>query len=176
MSKSCVQILVILLAVTSSLSGCKKNPCKDMDCGPYGVCEKGSCICEEGYMLGVDSTCNQRISSLIEGVYRADVKGCNTGDYDLTIQGSNVFDNVLVLVNLGGYTCSSGDEIVVEATISSADQFKLEPATYCEQYKLSGTGTITDKAITIVYDVEYIGSEATGELVTESCKVTLDRS
>lgn len=169
------RIILIPLFIVGSLSGCKKNPCKEIDCGPYGACEKGVCLCEEGYTLASDSTCNQRISNLIQGLYRAKVKGCNTGNYDLTIQGSNVFDNVLVLVNLGGYTCSTGDEIVVEATISSPTQFTLEPATYCEQYKLNGTGTISDKKITISYDVEYVGSEATGELVTESCLVTLDR-
>ncbi len=170
-----LRLLLIPLFILGSLSGCNKNPCKDIDCGPYGTCEKGVCICEEGYMQDADGACNQRISKLIEGVYRARVKGCNTGNYDLTIQGSNVFDNVLVLVNLGGYTCSTGDELVVEATISSPTQFTLEPATYCEQYKLNGTGTISDKKITISYDVEYVGSEATGELVTESCQVSLDR-
>lgn len=175
MSSAHIRIALIPLFILGSLSGCKKNPCKDMDCGPYGACEKGVCICEEGYVIGPDGACDQRISNLIQGVYRARVKGCNTGDYDLTIQGSNVFENVLVIVNLGGYTCSTGDEIVVEATISSPTQFKLEPATYCEQYKLNGTGTISDKKITISYDVEYVGSEATGELVTESCQLTLDR-
>lgn len=169
------RILLILLFIVGSLSGCKKNLCKDIDCGPYGACEKGVCICEEGYMQDADGACNQRISKLIEGVYRARVKGCNTGNYALTIQGSNVFKNVLILANLGGYTCATGDEIVVEAIISSPTGFTLEPATYCEQYKLSGQGTITDKEITITYDVEYVGSEATGELITESCQVTLDR-
>ncbi len=175
MNTTYLRILLIPLFIVGSLSGCKKNPCKDLDCGPYGACEKGVCICEEGYTTGTDGSCDQRISKLIEGVYRTKVKGCKTGNYDLTIQGSNVFDNVLVLVNLGGYTCSTGDEIVVEATISSQNTFTLEPATYCEQYKLNGTGTITDKTITISYNVEYVGSEATGELVTESCQVTLDR-
>lgn len=175
MSRTYLRILLLPLVFCLSLVGCKENPCKDLDCGPHGVCEKGLCICEEGYTLAADSTCNQRISSLIQGVYQAKVKGCNTGNYALTIQGSNVFDDVLVLVNLGGYTCATGDELVVEAKISSPTQFKLEPATYCEQYKLSGTGTISDKKITISYDVEYVGSEATGELVTESCKVVLDR-
>lgn len=176
MSSLSNNLIIFSLLCLAALAGCKENPCKEVDCGPYGTCENGVCVCEEGYTLDSDSTCNQRLSSLIEGVYRANVTGCTTGDYDLTIQGSNVFDEVLVLVNLGGYTCSGGEQIVVEASISSSDQFVLESATYCDQYKLNGSGVITDEKIIITYDVEYIGSEATGELVTETCKVTLDRS
>ena len=126
-------------------------------------------------MLASDSTCNQKISALIEGEYQASVSGCNTGNYQIVLQASNVFDDVLILVNLGGYTCSNGDEIIVEGVITSPNSFLLEEARYCDQYQISGEGTISDNSITIQYEVEY-GSESTGELVQESCRVTLPRS
>ena len=126
-------------------------------------------------MLAADSSCNQKIAELIEGEYQANVTGCNTGSYELTIQSSNVFDDVLILVNLGGYTCDNGDDIIVEGLITSPETFVLEEARYCDQYQVSGNGTITETAIIIDYSVSY-GSESTGELVEESCKLTLSRS
>lgn len=171
LSPSVATMLLLMLLTVS----CGKNPCKDIDCGPHGSCEKGICECDKGYTLDGDSTCNQKISSLITGVYQPVVTGCNTGSYELVIQGSNVFDDVLILVNLGGYTCDNGDDIIVEGLITSPESFILEEARYCDQYQVSGSGTITETSIIIEYSVSY-GSESTGELVEETCKLTLPRA
>ncbi|MDP5172665.1 MAG: hypothetical protein NWR72_20650 [Bacteroidia bacterium] len=170
--RSCAYLFAIALLST----GCKQNPCKDKDCGAYGVCENGTCICEPGFTTDADGACNTRIAGLMKGTYDAKVSGCKTGNYKVTLLPSNVFDNILVIVNLGGYKCSNGDDVVVEAVIESPTTFKLEEARYCEQYNISGSGTISDREITIQYSVAYGGSEATGELVEETCSVKLKRS
>ena len=169
-------IILLMLPALAILSGCKEDPCKKVDCGLHGTCDSGKCQCEKGFVTVNGQPCSQKIARLVEGVYQTSVSGCSTGNYAITLQGSNVFNDILFLVNLGGYTCGAGEELVVEAKIDSPEAFTLEEAVYCEKYKLSGKGTITKDEIRIRYDVEYIGSESSGTLEKEQCLVVLERT
>jgi hypothetical protein len=55
-------IFFSLLALTIlHFAACKKLACKYSDCGPYGHCEYGVCICDAGYELDGGGRCTDTI-------------------------------------------------------------------------------------------------------------------
>ncbi len=154
---------------------CTDSPCKNKDCGNYGVCEEGVCMCNPGYTLDPNGSCNLRVAKMLEGHYRPTVTGCQTGSYNFSIQASNVFDDIIVLVNLGGYTCANEEDIVVQARIENESTFTLEPGPYCSKYRLTGGGKIEKNQILIDYEVEYLNRNTNSPRVSETCKLTLKR-
>jgi hypothetical protein len=85
----------------------------------------------------------------------------------VTLQASNIQDEILILVNLGNYTCNNGEPVVVEAEILSPTTFKLEPGPYCGKYTFSGEGSISDDEIRINFQAEYAGPG--GNQIVDQC-------
>ncbi len=44
-----VLFILMLLVIAMMNSACKIDPCKDIDCQNGGICDKGDCICQNGY-------------------------------------------------------------------------------------------------------------------------------
>ncbi len=165
----------MLLSFLLLFSGCTSKRCQEDACGLHGSCHDNQCVCDTGYAKDEAGSCSIKMASALEGVYETDVSGCQTGNYDLTIQGSQVFDDILLLINLGGYRCDNGEKLVVEAKITSAEEFILEPSRYCEKYQISGSGRVNNGRIQLTYRVQYAASEATGVAVEEECQVILKK-
>lgn len=166
-------IAISLLGGLLLLTGCKTNACKDVDCGTHGTCQEGACLCEPGFAQDAQGLCNTRVATEIAGVYEVDISGCNPGVHQVTVQPSGVFDENFLLVNLGGYTCPNGTPIVVEAALIDATNFDLLTGPYCGQYEFSGSGTVQNGSISLSFDVQYESPLGSGNMVNESCQVTL---
>lgn len=164
--------LFYLFILLIGLIACKTDEaCKNVACGPHGSCADGACQCEQGFELGADATCDVRTAERIARVYRGSSQGCNSGNHNVTLQASNIQDEILILVNLGNYSCDNGESIVVEAEILSPTTFKLEPGPYCGKYTFSGEGSISDSEIRIEFQAEYIGPG--GNQIVDRCVATL---
>lgn len=165
----------LLLAVMILQAGCTSRRCQKEACGSHGSCHDNECVCDPGYAKDEDGRCSIKLAAAWEGVYNTEVSGCQTGNYVVTLQGSQVFDDILLLINLGGYRCSNGEELVVEARVTSESEFSIEPSRYCERYQISGSGQVENNRIRLDYRVQYAASEATGTLVNEECQVILKK-
>jgi hypothetical protein len=166
---------LLLAGIMVLLCGCTSRRCQEDACGSHGSCHDNECLCNPGYGKDEAGKCSIRLAAAWEGVYNTDVSGCQTGNYVITLQSSQVFDDILLLINLGGYRCSNGEELVVEARVTSASKFTIEPSRYCEKYQISGSGQVENNRIRLDYRVEYAASEATGTSVEEQCQVILKK-
>lgn len=53
-------LFLMLLTIIFVTSACKKDPCKDLDCGTQGYCIDGSCACNSGWLFDSDGKCNEQ--------------------------------------------------------------------------------------------------------------------
>lgn len=163
---------VCLLLLGLSISACRTDEaCKDIACGPHGNCVEGVCQCDQGYEIGPDANCDVRTAERIARVYSGSTQGCTSGNHNVTLQASNISDEILILVNLGNYSCSNGESVVVEAEILSPTAFTLEPGPYCGKYTFSGEGSISDSEIRINFKAEYLGPG--GNQIVDECVAIL---
>ncbi|MEL6675094.1 MAG: hypothetical protein AAFR61_22995 [Bacteroidota bacterium] len=166
--------LVLLTGLMFSLQSCKSDAC-EVDCGDHGICAEEACQCEPGYELATDGSCNLRTAERLAGVYQAATTGCNTGAYSMSVQASNVDDEIMLLTNFGSYLCANGEPITMEVEITDSENFVLEPGPYCGQYNISGTGKISGNTLTITYIAEYESPLGSGTQVKDECVVTLTK-
>ena len=166
-----MRFIFLLSLFTFLLTSCTDEACRNVDYGDHGNCAEGACQCDQGFELGANATCDTRTAERIAGVYTANSQGCNTGNHNITLQASNIHDEILLLVNLGNYSCDNGEAITVEAEILSPTTFKLEPGPYCGKYTISGEGSISDNEITLNFQAEYVGPG--GIQIVDQCVSTL---
>jgi len=164
--------LFYLSLILLGLCACNTDEaCKNIACGSHGSCAEGACQCDPGYEIGPDATCDVRTVERIARVYSGSTQGCNSGNHNVTLQASNIQDEILILVNLGNYSCDNGESVVVEAEILSPTAFKLEPGPYCGKYTFSGEGSISDDEIRITFQAEYAG--ISGNQIVDQCVAIL---
>lgn len=62
--KKTLKTFLFTALVAVSLNSCT-DKCKDVDCGTYGSCDEGDCLCDEGYSKDEDGKCtvddNERV-------------------------------------------------------------------------------------------------------------------
>ena len=164
--------LAFLLLLSFSLFACRTDEaCKNVECGEHGNCAEGVCQCDQGFELGATVSCDVRTAERIARVYSGSSQGCNSGNHNVTLQASNIHDEILILVNLGNYVCDNEESVVVEAEILSPTTFKLEPGPYCGKYTFSGEGSISDNEITVNFQAEYLGPG--GNQIVDRCVAIL---
>ena len=95
------RLLLFATIITFSLTSCKPDACKDVNCLNDGICESGDCVCATGFE-GPNCATEQRQAFV--GIYSA-TETCNLGDftYDITITADSETKTEITLSNLGDF-------------------------------------------------------------------------
>lgn len=173
-SKLSIFAVTLIAALSMTITSCETDPCKDVECGSFGSCLEGDCICDVGYETDTDGTCGVRSADKFVSSF-ATAEDCSALDYTVNIAASSVQADKIILTNLGNYGCPSGD-IPVEALVNG-NTVTLEAGPYCPTtsfagYTFSGSGTISGDELIISYVVTY---ESGGDQITDTCVATLTR-
>lgn len=142
--KTSMKNLIYIFSIVSvSLFSCKKDPCKDIDCGSNGSCNDGNCICESGY-TGTNCELEERAAFI--GDFSV-TDACNVGTFDYQINISGNAEDVI-----GVSISNFGDlNLTVVATISGS------AITISEQtvngYIVSGSGNLVNDELSISYTI-----------------------
>ncbi len=143
------QFLSVVAIATVSFNSCTTDACKDVDCGLYGECVDGDCVCDTGYE-GVNCDTEEREKFL--GNFLANETG--VVDYASVVSTSSTGVNKIAISGFGGYACG-GSDIVVICTVNGMDLTVDSDQSFCSGQVVidSGSGSINaaGNVITITY-------------------------
>lgn len=94
-------LLYLVLTSCILFIGACTDPCDDVDCGPNGTCDDGTCLCDAAYS---GSACEIENRSFLYGTYVEQSFTCSSSTFvpigQLIIAGGNVLDPNEVSVTL----------------------------------------------------------------------------
>jgi hypothetical protein len=155
------QLLSVVAIATVSFNSCTTDACKDVDCGLYGECVDGDCVCDTGYE-GVN--CDTEMREKFAGNYLASEAACDVTDFASSIGNSSTGVNKIAITGFGGYECS-GSPIVVIATVNGMDVTVDPNQSFCSGLIVisSGSGSInaSGNVVSITYTSTVDGGTAT---------------
>ena len=155
------QLLSVVAIATVSFNSCTTDACKDVDCGLYGECVDGDCVCDTGYE-GVNCATEERAQFV--GSYLASEAGCGVTDFASSIGNSSTAVNKIAITGFGGWECN-GSPIVVIATVNGMDVTVDANQSFCagDIVITSGSGSInaSGTVVTITYNATAGGSTTT---------------
>ena len=161
MSKKSFLPALLFGAMLAFAPGCgDADPCKDVDCGANGDCFEGTCVCNEGYDQDVNGQCTVEWTSKFLGDYSAG-STCFTGSYSGSI--TRVDASTVRINEFGGYTGTN----FINATVTASNTISIN-MTDAGNRKITGTGTISGKLLTVSVVTDYQDG-----LPVENCTETL---
>jgi len=137
------QLLSVVAIATVSFNSCTTDACKDVDCGLYGECVDGDCVCDTGYE-GVN--CDTPWSAYFLGTY-AGLDTCGF-QYESIISGG-ASATTLSISNIFGLA-ASGTATVISNTAGTIQI----PSQTVNGYVVSGSGALVGDVITIDYTID----------------------
>ncbi|MCB0533046.1 MAG: hypothetical protein H6574_04965 [Lewinellaceae bacterium] len=154
MNKKLVYLFALLGIMVMFAPACgDTDPCKDVDCGANGTCFEGVCVCNVGYEGG---DCNTEWSEKFLGDYTAE-SSCNAGS---TYQGTitRISESEIRINEYGGF--SGANHIDVSVSLASASDVSatgivVNVTNDGYNRKITGTGSISGKVITITATIDY---------------------
>lgn len=152
-----LQILGVAAIATIGMVSCDTDPCKDVDCGLYGDCVEGDCVCDAGYEGSACATLQREKFIATYNVSEA----CTSGNftYAITITTSSAGVSNIIITNFGDFTVN------VNATVNSNGTSITIPNQTLGGGTFSGTGQISGNILTITYTV-------TAGTSTDTCTMT----
>jgi hypothetical protein len=130
MKNRILKILGVAAVATIGMVSCTTDACKDVECGVYGTCVEGDCICELGYS-GSDCATVVRDAFIGSGNVN-ETCTTSTDTYAVTITaGTGITDIVISNLYDAGLT--------VNGTINADGSVTIPSQTF-------GTGTISGSA------------------------------
>jgi len=123
---------ITLLLITILLFGCKKDPCKDVDCLNGGTCIDGTCQCAAGFE---GSECDTESRQALIGTYDVvETCGQQQFEYEITIEEHPSDVTRILITNIGDFNITAsavlnGNLITIDSTQQSG-------------YSVSGSGTL----------------------------------
>lgn len=158
------QILGVAAVASLGLASCDTDACKDVDCGMYGECVEGDCVCDAGFE-GTNCETESRADFL--GSYLANESECGLVDYNATIAASGQGADKIAITGFGGFQCN-GSDIVVIATVSGDDVTVESNQSYCggDLVINSGTGSINGSGTVVTITYNYTDLVGTGSCTT----------
>lgn len=171
MSKKLILLPALLVgAFLMFIPACTdENLCKDVDCGTYGTCFDGDCVCDDGYEIGTSGKCDTEQRAKFLGTYNSS-ETCtppSTGSYSNTITASGSDVTKVVISNFG----DSG--LNATATIDGYD-VTVEPQTFTiggTTFEITGDGQLNSAGTTITLNYE----ARTGGAVAFNCTITMNK-
>lgn len=150
-----LQILGVAAIATIGMTSCEVDACKDVDCGLYGECVDGDCVCDAGYE-GVDCDTQERAKFI--STYSVS-ESCTSGNYtySITITNSSTDVTKVIIGNFGDF----GVDIV--ATVSGSGLTIANQTVGGGTF--SGSGQLSGNILTLTYTV-------TAGTDSDSCTMT----
>lgn len=141
------QILGVAAIASLGLVSCDTDLCKDVDCGMYGECVDGDCVCEAGY---TGASCDTEERAALLGAYSVS-ESCTSGNYtyNITVVTSSTAVTTIIIQNFGDYGANvsatvSGSSITIANQTVTVGGFPLT---------FSGSGQMSGNILTITYTV-----------------------
>ena len=139
-----LQILGVAAIATMGMTSCDTDACADVECGDYGTCLEGDCVCDAGFE-GTDCATLSRAEFLASYTVS---ESCTSGNYtyNVTVSTSATGMDKVVVQNFGDY----GVDLVGTVdgnSVTFASQSGGSTATF------SGSGQIAGTILSITYTV-----------------------
>lgn len=152
-----LQILGVAAVATIGMVSCDTDPCKDVDCGVYGDCVEGDCVCDDGYEGAACATV-QRDKFI--ATYNVN-ESCSSGNftYSITVTTSSTGISSIIITNFGDYTVNVTGTVNENGTSITIPNQTVGGGTF------SGSGQISGDILTITYTV-------TAGSSTDTCTMT----
>ena len=96
-----LQILGVAAIATMGMTSCDTDACADVECGDYGTCLEGDCVCDAGFE-GTDCATLSRAEFLASYTVS---ESCTSGNYtyNVTVSTSATGMDKVVVQNFGDY-------------------------------------------------------------------------
>lgn len=150
-----LQILGVAAIATMGMTSCDTDACADVDCGEYGTCLEGDCVCDAGYE-GVNCDTQERAEFI--GTYNVN-ESCTSGSYtySITVTESSTGVAAIIITNFGDYGVNvagtvNGNNVTIASQTLGGGTF-------------SGSGQISGNILTLTYNV-------TAGTSTDDCTMT----
>lgn len=136
-----LQILGVVAIATIGMTSCDTDACKDVECGEYGTCLDGDCVCDAGFS---GTNCDVMWSASFLGTFDGD------DDCDFLYQSviTSPTPTTLSISNAFGTAAAGTATITSATTITFANQdlngFVIN----------GGTGTLAGSVLTIDYTID----------------------
>lgn len=157
-----LQILGVAAIATIGMTSCEVDACKDVDCGLYGECVDGDCVCDEGY-TGVDCATQERATFVgntvnLSGTVACGVSGNGTIPSTATTFSAGAGGVTKLVMNIGG-------SLAISCTVTSSTSFTVDSQTI-DNYTYTGTGSLNGSVLNVTLNEQ-------DPSVPETCVYTL---
>jgi hypothetical protein len=155
-----LQILGVAAIVTMGMTSCDTDACKDVECGLFGTCLDGDCICDAGY-TGTNCAVLNRTAFIgttnLNGTSSCGTTGNGTIQSAATSFSAGTGATKLIM-NFGG-------SLAIACTVTSATTFTIDTQ-IINTYTYGGTGTLSGTALSVTITEQ-------DPSVPETCTYTL---
>jgi hypothetical protein len=153
MKTNLFQILGVVAIGVLSFNSCTTDACKDVNCGQYGTCLDGDCVCDTGYE-GVNCQTEERAKFVATYVGTIGIACPVTGDGNLTNQTITISNSSVsvskITINIAGNFTLTATVAGTSLTIDNSSQ---------GGFNYSGTGSVNGNNLTISLNEEEPGVE-----------------
>ena len=156
MKNRILKILSVAAVAAIGMVSCTTDACKDVDCGTWGTCLEGSCICDLGYE-GTD--CETLVNAAFVGSFNV-TETCSqsTDTYAVTIAATNA--TTVTISNL--YDAG----LVVNGTINANGGVTIDNQTFGTG-SMSGSVTENGGVLTINFTIAVGGQSDTCTAISQ---------
>lgn len=141
-----------------TITSCKKeddnvtiDPCINIECGTYGTCNEGTCLCEAYYETNAEGKCEvlQRAKFLSNSYAVTEACGTSTADYSATITAGTALNEIRIsnfweLFTNAVVATVSGNTLTISAQEPDNDGYNVVGSGYIEGTIVTINVTITD--------------------------------
>ena len=172
--KSLKLFSLLCLIVLAALTSCKKDqetvtptdPCISKDCGIYGICNQGTCNCDDPYEFDETGKCSRLASLKFIGNYEVN-ESCSNGTYGSypaqIIQNSFGADSIVRITEVWQ------SFPYVTAVVKGDSIFIRRQNPISVPYYIEGKGKYVDGTVTINTKISY---ELPNEYTEITCTFT----
>ena len=155
-----LQILGVAIVATIGMVSCTTDACKDVDCGAWGTCVEGDCVCDLGY---TGTNCDAELRAAFDGTSNlSGTVACTVtagGNFPATATTFTTGSGITkIIMNIGG-------SLALTCTVTSTTSFTIDNQTI-DTYTYGGTGSLTGTTLSVTVTED-------DPSVPETCTYTL---
>ena len=149
---------IMMLAIGFAFTGCNTDACKDVECGDFGTCLEGDCVCDAGYE-GTDCATLSKDKFLgtsgAAATYAVsdNCTGSGAATYTVVMSPSSTDDTKVLLADFWEFFTNP-----VEATIDGEKITIANQDPDSDGYTVEGSGTYASNVITFSYSITEVSS------------------
>lgn len=142
-----LQILGVAAVATMGMVSCTTDACKDVDCGAWGTCLDGVCVCDDGYE-GTDCDTEERAkfvgTYVASGTITCPVTGNGTFSAETVTVANSATSVTKITIDFAGVLLTA----TVNGTGVTVDQATIDGLTY------TGSGSINGNTLSLTLNEE----------------------